>query len=76
MVDDLPAPITAGAGTILPKTVRTASEARIGDVEHLAALATRQQDRRAVHAANQLKALECVAGVDVKRRNGIRRVIA
>lgn len=76
VVDDLPAPAAARAGGILPKTVGATDEARISNVEHLAAVAAREQERLAIPGANQLKALERMTRVEVERGNALRGNIA
>jgi hypothetical protein len=44
---------------------------RFGDVEHGAAVTARVQHRRGVRALDDLKAIESMAGVDVKRRDAL-----
>ena len=69
MIDDVTGPAAPRAHALPPETHRAAGEAGIGRVEHRAALAPGHQHRHRVRPFDELKALEGVSRVDVKRRD-------
>lgn len=71
VLDNVAAAAAASAGPISSPTVRAIREARIGHVEHLAAVAAGDQERWAARTLDELEALERVTGVDMKRRNAV-----
>jgi hypothetical protein len=63
---------TPAARTILIPAAgasRTGGEARVGEVEQLAAVAARHQHRPPARTLGELEALECVPGVNMEGRN-------
>jgi hypothetical protein len=71
VIDDATGTPTTLARGVAPVAIRTARKPRIGDVEDLAALTTCKQQRWGGGALDQFEALECMARVDVKRRDSV-----
>jgi len=70
MIDDAAGVPAARAAS--PVALGASREASLGDVEHVAALTARNQNRRCVGTVDELKALEGVPRVDMEGRNATR----
>jgi len=62
-------PAAFANSTAAVDALRACGEARVGDVEHLAAVAARHQQRPPARALGEFEALERVPGMNVEGRN-------